>query len=77
MPAYLASPVMSGVGSGMPTTVTTAGAAGPTGAMQTTPMAMGGRGAQGGMPEEMTRRGGENPHVVQSRPRVVPRTQGG
>ena len=77
MPAYLASPVMSGLSSGMPTTVTTAGAAGPTGAMQTTPVAMGGGGAQGGTPDGMTRRGGENPHVVQSRPRVVPRTRGG
>ncbi len=72
MPAYMASSAMSGLGSEMPITV----AAAPTGATQTMPMAMGGRGDQRGKPDG-TRRGGENPHVVQSRPRVVPRTRGG
>ncbi|HTX93440.1 MAG TPA: PPE family protein [Mycobacterium sp.] len=77
MPTYLASSAMSGLASEMPTPIPTPGATGSTGTAQTMPMAMDGRGAQRQRPDGTTRRGGENPHVVQSRPKVVPRPRGG
>ncbi|MGV7325866.1 PPE family protein, partial [Mycobacterium kansasii] len=38
------------------------------------PMPMGAGGAGAGMPGGMMGRGGANPHVVQARPSVIPRT---
>ncbi len=76
MPTYLASSAVSGLAGPLPTTFTTGGAVGPTGANPTTPVAMGGKSAKDDKSDGTTRRGGENPHVVQSRPKVVPRTRG-
>jgi PPE-repeat protein len=73
MPARMVSSAMSGMGA-MPNAAAMAGAAGAGGSgMMPMPMPMGGMGA-GGMPGGMMGRGGASPHVVQSRPSVVPRT---
>jgi PPE-repeat protein len=73
MPARMVSSAMSGMGA-MPNAAAMAGAAGAGGSgMMPMPMPMGG-GAGGGMPGGMMGRGGASPHVVQSRPSVVPRT---
>ncbi len=65
---------MAGLG-GVPTAAELAAAAGGSGAgMPMMPMPMGGGGAGAGMPGGMMGRGGANPHVVQARPSVIPRT---
>jgi PPE-repeat protein len=69
MPARLASSAMTGLGGEMPSAAGGAGAG--MGGMPMMPMPMGGMG--GGMPGGMLGRGGASPHVVQSRPTVVPR----
>jgi PPE-repeat protein len=75
MPARMVSSAMSGLGGEMSNAAAMAGAAGaPMGGMPMMPMPMGGKGASGGMPGGMMGRGGASPHVVQSRPSVVPRT---
>jgi hypothetical protein len=51
-----------------------AGAAATPGGMPMMPMPMGMGGPAGGVPNGMLGRGGASPHVVQSRPSVVPRT---
>ncbi|KLO30352.1 PPE family protein [Mycobacterium haemophilum] len=69
MPARMVSSAMSGLGA-MPAAMAEA----PTGGgMPMMPMPMG-MGGGGGMPGGMMGRGGASPHVVQSRPSVVPRT---
>ncbi|OBF57061.1 hypothetical protein A5787_25575 [Mycobacterium sp. 852002-50816_SCH5313054-b] len=69
-PARMVSAAMSGLGGEMPGA---AGGVGPgTGGMPMMPMPMGG-GMGGGMPGGMLGRGGASPHVMQSRPTVVPR----
>lgn len=64
MPAQMTSPAMSGPASELPAAAATADAAGNTGGMPM-PMAKDGSGGRDRV---------SNPHVVQSRPRVVPRT---
>ncbi|MGO9508594.1 MAG: PPE family protein, SVP subgroup, partial [Mycobacterium sp.] len=44
------------------------------GGMPMMPMPMGAGGAGAGIPAGMMGRGGANPHVVQARPSVIPRT---
>jgi PPE family/PPE-SVP subfamily C-terminal region len=70
LPARLASSAMSGLGGETPYAAAAAGA--PMGGMPMMPMPLGGLGG-GGMPGGMLGRGGASPHVVQSRPSVVPR----
>jgi PPE-SVP subfamily C-terminal region len=74
MPKGMSTGAMSGLGAMNPAAMA---AAQPTGAggmpMMPMPMGMGGAGA-GGMPPGMMGRGGANPHVVQNRPSVIPRT---
>lgn len=71
MPTRMVSSAMSGL-EAMPNAAAMAGA--PTGGgMPMMPMPMG-TGGGGGMPGGMMGRGGASPHVVQSRPSVVPRT---
>jgi PPE-SVP subfamily C-terminal region len=75
MPARMVSSAMSGMGAMPNAAEAMAGAAqGAAGGFQPMPMPMGGMGAGGGMPGGMMGRGGASPHVVQSRPSVVPRT---
>jgi PPE-repeat protein len=69
-PARMVSAAMSGLGGEMAGGAGGAGAG--TGGMPMMPMPMGGMGG-GGMPGGMMGRGGASPHVVQSRPTVVPR----
>ncbi|VAZ66474.1 putative PPE family protein PPE38 [Mycobacterium kansasii] len=76
MPKGLSSAAMAGL-SGVPTAAElaqAAGAAGTGGGMPMMPMPMGAGGAGAGMPGGMMGRGGANPHVVQARPSVIPRT---
>lgn len=69
LPARMVSAAMSGLGGETPSG---AGAVGPAaGGMPMMPMPMGGMG--GGAPGGALGRGGASPHVVQSRPSVVPR----
>ena len=74
MPKGMSTAAMSGLGAMNPAAM--AQAAQPTGAggmpMMPMPMGMGGAGA--GMPPGMMGRGGANPHVLQNRPSVIPRT---
>ncbi|ETW22575.1 hypothetical protein MGAST_19340, partial [Mycobacterium gastri 'Wayne'] len=72
MPKGLSSAAMAGLG-GLPNAAELAQAAG-TGGMGMMPMPMGMGGAGAGMPGGMMGRGGANPHVVQARPSVIPRT---
>ncbi|SOJ56127.1 putative PPE family protein PPE38 [Mycobacterium simulans] len=72
MPKGMASSAMSGLGA-MPTAAELAQAGPAGGGMPMMPMPMG-AGAGAGMPGGMMGRGGANPHVVQQRPSVVPRT---
>jgi PPE-repeat protein len=67
MPARMVSSAMSGLGGEIPSA---AGGVGSAMGGMPMPMPMGG----GGMPGGMLGRGGAGPHVVQSRPTVVPRT---
>ncbi|WP_099288116.1 PPE family protein [Mycobacterium persicum] len=74
MPKGMASAAVAGLGA-MASPAATAPAATPAGGgmpMMPMPMGMGGAGA--GMPAAMMGRGGANPHVVQARPSVIPRT---
>jgi PPE-repeat protein len=73
MPKGMSTGAMSGLGAMNPAAM--ASAAGQTGAggMPMMPMPMGGGAGAGGMPPGMGR-GGANPHVVQNRPSVIPRT---
>jgi PPE-repeat protein len=70
MPARMVSSAMSGLGGDIPNVAAAAGA--PMGGMPMMPMPMGGMGG-GGTPGGMLGRGGASPHLVQSRPSVVPR----
>jgi PPE-repeat protein len=74
-PKGMSTAAMSGLGSMNPAAMAAA-AAQPTGAggMPMMPMPMGGGAGAGGMPPGMMGRGGANPHVVQNRPSVIPRT---
>jgi PPE-repeat protein len=69
MPARMVSAAMSGLGGEIPGGA--GGVGSPAGGMPMMPMPMGGMG--GGAPGGMLGRGGASPHVVQSRPSVVPR----
>ncbi|WP_197515148.1 PPE family protein [Mycobacterium sp. 1245805.9] len=69
LPARMVSAAMSGLGGEMPGGAGGVGAA--AGGMPMMPMPMGGMG--GGAAGGMLGRGGASPHVVQSRPSVVPR----
>jgi PPE-repeat protein len=71
VPARMVSSAMSGLGGEMPNATTALGAA--AGGMPMMPMPMGGMGGAG-TPGGMLGRGGASPHVMQSRPSVVPRT---
>ncbi|ORC06045.1 hypothetical protein B4U45_04735 [Mycobacterium persicum] len=73
MPKGLSSAAMAGLG-GMPNAAELAQAAGTGSGMGMMPMPMGMGGAGAGMPGGMMGRGGANPHVVQARPSVIPRT---
>jgi PPE-repeat protein len=73
MPARLATSAMSGLGGQLPSAaLVEAAEAAPAAGTPMTPMPMG-VGANG-MPNKLMGRGGASPHVVQSRPTVVPRT---
>jgi PPE-repeat protein len=73
VPGKMISSALSGLG-GAQNAAATAEATGPTaGGMPMMPMPMGG-GMGGGAPGGPLGRGGASPHVVQSRPSVVPRT---
>jgi PPE-repeat protein len=69
-PVRMVSSAMAGLGGEMPSAAGGAGAG--MGGMPMMPMPMGGTGGAG-MPGGMLGRGGASPHVVQSRPTVVPR----
>ncbi|BBX95367.1 putative PPE family protein PPE38 [Mycobacterium lacus] len=71
MPKAMASSAMSGLGAMNPAAMAQAAGAG---GMPMMPMPMGMGGAGAGMPAGMMGRGGANPHVVQARPSVIPRT---
>ncbi|ETZ96644.1 hypothetical protein I547_7648 [Mycobacterium kansasii 824] len=73
MPKGLSSAAMAGLG-GLPNAAELAQAARTGGGMPMMPMPMGAGGAGAGMPGGMMGRGGANPHVVQARPSVIPRT---
>ncbi|VBA52822.1 putative PPE family protein PPE38 [Mycobacterium pseudokansasii] len=73
MPKGLSSAAMAGLG-GLPNAAELAQAAGTGSGMGMMPMPMGMGGAGAGMPGGMMGRGGANPHVVQARPSVIPRT---
>ncbi|OCB40951.1 hypothetical protein A5676_09630 [Mycobacterium malmoense] len=81
VPAVLTSLAVPALGTQLPTPIATGGASSPSSAPAgSTPamaMAMDGRNADDDKTDARGRRGGENPHVVQSRPKVVPRTKGG
>jgi PPE-repeat protein len=73
MPMRMATSAMSGLGGGLPSAaLAEAAEVAPAGGMPVTPMPMG-VGANG-MPNKLMGRGGASPHVVQSRPTVVPRS---
>jgi PPE-repeat protein len=73
-PARMVSAAMSGLGGEMPAGAAAAAGAPMGGGMPMMPMPMGGGMGAGGMQGGMLGRGGASPHVVQSRPSVVPRT---
>ena len=77
VPAVLTSLAVPALGSQLPTPIATGGTAAPGGSTPAMPMAMDGRDTEDDKTDRKGRRGGENPHVVQSRPKVVPRTKGG
>lgn len=73
MPVRMATSAMSGLGGPLPSAaLAEAAEAVPAAAAPMTPMPMGVGG--NGMPNKLMGRGGASPHVVQSRPTVVPRT---
>ncbi|BBY01654.1 PPE family protein [Mycobacterium seoulense] len=81
VPAVLTSLAVPALGTQLPTPIATGASSSPSSAPagSTSAMAMGmdDRGTEGDKTDKRGRRGGENPHVVQSRPKVVPRTKGG
>ncbi|OJZ74441.1 PPE family protein [Mycobacterium paraffinicum] len=83
VPAVLTSLAVPALGAQLPTPIatgpTSSGASAATGSGSTAAMAMAvdDRGTDDNKTDKRGRRGGENPHVVQSRPKVVPRTKGG
>lgn len=81
VPAVLTSLAVPALGTQLPTPMATGGSSSaPSAAAGSSPavaMAVDDRGADDNKTDKRGRRGGENPHVVQSRPKVVPRTKGG
>ncbi|OCB41526.1 hypothetical protein A9X02_15915 [Mycobacterium malmoense] len=81
VPAVLTSLAVPALGTQLPTPIATGGASSPSsapaGSTPAVAMAMDGRNAEDDKTDARGRRGGEKPHVVQSRPKVVPRTKGG
>lgn len=84
VPAVVTSLALPALGSQLPTPIATAvstGSSATTGSSAGTasamPVAIDEGKAEKGKPSGTGRRGGENPHVVQSRPKVVPRTKRG
>ncbi len=81
VPAVLTSLAVPALGTQLPTPIAAGGSSSPSSAPAgSTPamaMAMDNRNADDDKTDARGRRGGENPHVVQSRPKVVPRTKGG
>ena len=71
MPARMTTSAMSGLGGELPSAEA---AVAPTGGTPVAPMPMGAGGPVNGMPNKMLGRGGASPHVVQSRPTVIPRS---
>lgn len=78
VPAVLTSLAVPALGSQLPTPIATGGSS-PSGggSAPAMPMAMDGRGTEDGKTDGKGRKGGENPHVVQARPKVVPRGRRG
>jgi PPE-repeat protein len=74
VPARMASSAMSGLSGELPSAAMAEAAVVPAGGTPMTPMPMGMGGPANGMPNKMMGRGGASPHVVQSRPTVIPRT---
>ncbi|MGB9306032.1 MAG: PPE family protein [Mycobacterium sp.] len=74
MPKGMSTAAMSGLGAMNPAAMAQAAQATGAGGMPMMPMPMGMGGAGAGMPPGMMGRGGANPHVVQNRPSVIPRT---
>ena len=74
MPKGMSTAAMSGLGAMNPAVMAQAAQATGAGGMPMMPMPMGMGGAGAGMPPGMMGRGGANPHVVQNRPSVIPRT---
>jgi PPE-repeat protein len=72
MPARMVTSAMSGLSGELPSAAMAEAALAPAAGTPMTPMPVG-VGANG-MPNKMTGRGGASPHVVQSRPTVIPRT---
>lgn len=81
VPAVLTSLAVPALGTQVPTPIATGGSSSassaPAGSTSAMAMAMDDRGTEADKTDGRGRRGGENPHVVQSRPKVVPRTKGG
>ncbi|MGD1170927.1 PPE family protein [Mycobacterium seoulense] len=81
VPAVLTSLAVPALGTQLPTPIATGASSSPSsapaGSTSAMAMAMDDRGTEGDKTDKRGRRGGENPHVVQSRPKVVPRTKGG
>ncbi|KKC02660.1 hypothetical protein AWC17_22290 [Mycobacterium nebraskense] len=78
VPAVLTSLAVPALGAQLPTPIATGGSSSaPAGSTPAMAMAMDGRDAEDDKTDRRGRRGGENPHVVQTRPKVVPRTKGG
>ena len=81
VPAVLTSLAVPALGTQLPTPIATGGSSSassaPAGSTPAMAMAMDDRDTEKDSTDRRGRRGGENPHVVQSRPKVVPRTKGG
>ncbi len=81
VPAVLTSLAVPALGTQLPTPIATGGSpsasSAPAGSTPAMAMAMDDRDTEKDSTDRRGRRGGENPHVVQSRPKVVPRTKGG
>ncbi|OBH20829.1 PPE family protein [Mycobacterium sp. E3247] len=81
VPAVLTSLAVPALGTQLPSPIATAGSSSassaPAGSTPAVAMAVDERDADANKTDRRGRRGGENPHVVQSRPKVVPRTKGG
>lgn len=72
MPVRMVTSAVSGLGGELPSAAMAEAAVAPAAGTPMTPMPVG-MGA-GGTPNKMVGRGGASPHVVQSRPTVIPRT---